>query len=298
MIRRDVRLHRARCRPTRSNCSGSRAPSAQRLGRMIQFAEPDTWENPERRRPAGGTATWWPTSARTTPPSRSCSRASRPRRSTTYRATLGEGAELDIDGFNAWSVGATVRPRRARGHRHLGHGPPTPRIAYAAAARRPAPGATTVTRGSRARSRPRFLVQSQVVEWFLHGEDMRATNGVRDGWQQRWQHWPVHLTIDMAVRMLPWQLARRGIDLPGASLLIEAEGAGEGRWHWGLSPDEVPAPRARAPTVVIKAQAPQLALVVGPAARRRPGARRRHRGAGRRRRARPTPCCGPRQAYV
>ena len=230
-----------------------------RLGRMMQFADPATWEIPSA---APG---WWNRDvvahlgAHDTAIAQLF--AGEPAEEIdAYRATLPEGAELDIDGFNAWSVarrsGLDVREVIDTWGRAADAG-----IAYAAQL---TPGAWRDDRypwfgGEIA---PRFLVQTRVVEWFLHGEDMRATNGVRDGWQERWQHWPVHLTIDMAVRMLPWQLARRGIDLPGASLLVEAEGAGEGRWHWGLTPDEVPAPRG-APTVVIKAQAPQLALVVG-----------------------------------
>jgi hypothetical protein len=87
---------------------------------------------------------------------------------------------------------------------------------------------------------PAYLVQSRVVEWFLHGEDMRATNGVAEGWQVNWQHWPVFLTIDLGVRMLPWALAQAGHDLAGRSIKIDVSGAGAGVWHWGLGAGEVP----------------------------------------------------------
>ena len=82
------------------------------------------------------------------------------------------------------------------------------------------------------------------MEWFLHGEDMRATNGVAEGWQTQWQHWPVHLTIDLGVRMLPWALAQAGHDLSGRTVQVDVAGAGEGTWYWGLGPGEVPAARA------------------------------------------------------
>jgi hypothetical protein len=108
----------------------------------------------------------------------------------------------------------------------------------------------------------RYLVQSRVVEWFLHGEDMRATNGVAQGWQLGWQHWPVHLTIDMGVRMLPWALAQRGYDLAGHSVHVHVEGAGQGEWHWGLGAGEVP-PADKKPDATIVGRAPQLALVAG-----------------------------------
>ncbi len=108
----------------------------------------------------------------------------------------------------------------------------------------------------------RYLVQSRVVEWFLHGEDMRATNGVADGWQQLWQHWPVHLTVDLGVRMLPWALAQAGHHFSGRSLQVDLEGAGGGSWHWGLATGEVPAPD-RSPDATIVGRAPQFALVAG-----------------------------------
>jgi uncharacterized protein (TIGR03083 family) len=107
-----------------------------------------------------------------------------------------------------------------------------------------------------------YLLQSRVVEWFLHGEDMRATNGVAGGWQFGWQHWPVHLAIDLGVRMLPWALAQAGHDLSGRSIEITVSGAGEGAWHWGLGPGEVPGPNT-SPDAVITGRAPQLALVAG-----------------------------------
>jgi hypothetical protein len=109
---------------------------------------------------------------------------------------------------------------------------------------------------------PAYLVQSRVVEWFLHGEDMRATNGVAEGWQVNWQHWPVFLTIDLGVRMLPWALAQSGHDLAGRSIKIDVSGAGAGVWHWGLGAGEVPTATSD-PDAIIGGRAPQLALVAG-----------------------------------
>jgi hypothetical protein len=108
----------------------------------------------------------------------------------------------------------------------------------------------------------RYLVQSRVIEWFLHGEDMRATNGVGSGWQTGWQHWPVFLTIDLAVRMLPWALSQAGHDLSGQSVQIDVEGPGEGSWHQALGIGEVPDPD-RKPDASIVGRAPQFALVTG-----------------------------------
>lgn len=227
-----------------------------RLGRMIQFAEPETWEHPSA---AEG---WWnrDVMAHLGAHDTAVAQLLAGRTAEELDAFTATGATLDIDAFNTWSVSR----RSGLGTREVletwGRAADAV-IAYAAA--------LDETDWSDARYpwfagdiAPRFLLQSRIVEWFLHGEDMRATNGVSDGWQFQWQHWPVHLTIDMAVRMLPWQLAQAGHDLGGASVLVDVDGAGEGTWRWALGADEVPDPQ-REPDVVILGRAPQLALVVG-----------------------------------
>jgi uncharacterized protein (TIGR03083 family) len=102
----------------------------------------------------------------------------------------------------------------------------------------------------------RFLMQSRVAEWWIHGEDIRATADLAPGIQ----HWPIHLTVDLGVRMLPWSLGQAGIDLGGRSVQIQLEGAGEGSWHWGLGAGETP-PTDKKPDAVIEGRAPQFALV-------------------------------------
>ena len=62
--------------------------------------------------------------------------------------------------------------------------------------------------------------------------------------------------------MLPWSLGRSGFDLSGLTVLVETEGPGEGRWHWGLGSGETPSARAT-PDATIAGRAPQLALVAG-----------------------------------
>lgn len=102
----------------------------------------------------------------------------------------------------------------------------------------------------------RYLVQSRVVEWWVHGEDIRAAAHLDPGFQ----HWPIHLTVDMGVRMLPWSLEQAGIDLQGLSVQIDLEGAGEGSWHWGLGAGETPL-YDKKPDALIQGRAPQFALV-------------------------------------
>lgn len=230
----------------------------QRLGRMIQFADAPTWEQPSA---ADG---WWniDVMAHLAAADTAAAQLLAGERATEldeYREKVGiEG--FTIDGLNAWTVN-----RRS--------GLPVREVlqTWGVAADSLLASCSGLTDDEWASNRyawisgdiaARYLLQSRVVEWFLHGEDMRATNGVSTRWQLAWQHWPVHLTIDMAVRMLPWALGRAGRDLAGLSVQIDVSGAGEGTWHWGLGPGDVPSPR-KTPDAILRGRAPQLALVAG-----------------------------------
>ncbi|MGZ4130036.1 MAG: hypothetical protein ACXVPR_04335 [Actinomycetota bacterium] len=82
----------------------------------------------------------------------------------------------------------------------------------------------------------RYLIQSRVIEWWLHGEDIRVGAGL----EPNLQHWPIYLTNDMGIRMLPYALGLAGLSFPGASVQVDLEGMGGGSWHWGLSAGESP----------------------------------------------------------
>jgi uncharacterized protein (TIGR03083 family) len=109
----------------------------------------------------------------------------------------------------------------------------------------------------------RYLVQSRIVEWWLHGEDLREGTGQ----DPNPQHWPVHLTCDLGIRMLPYALGLAGLSFPGASVRIDLSGMGEGSWHWGLAPREAP-PEDKKPDAWIEGRALAFAMVAG---RRVPG---------------------------
>lgn len=230
----------------------------QRLGRMVQFAEPETWELPS------AAAGWWNRDVMAHLGAGDTAAAQlvagEPSEELdAYREQLGDES-FTVDGWNAWTVArrAGIETRElldvwGRAAESL--------LEYAARlddeewrdARYPWVAGDIA---------PKYLVQSRVIEWFLHGEDMRATNGVAQGWQIGWQHWPVYLTIDLAVRMLPWALGQIGVDLRGRSVQVDVSGAGEGSWHWGLGVGEVPDPD-RKPDALILGRAPQFALVAG-----------------------------------
>ena len=104
----------------------------------------------------------------------------------------------------------------------------------------------------------RYLVQSRVVEWWLHGEDIRESAGL----EENPQHWPVFLINDLAIRMLPYTLGQAGLSLPGRSVKVDLEGVGEGSWHWGLAPRETPS-EDRKPDAFIEGRGLAFALVAG-----------------------------------
>ena len=104
----------------------------------------------------------------------------------------------------------------------------------------------------------RYLMQSRIIEWWLHGEDIRESAGL----EENPQHWPVHLTNDLAIRMLPYSLGRAGLAFPGRSVKVDLEGVGEGSWHWGLAPRESPA-EDKKPDAFVQGRATAFALVAG-----------------------------------
>ena len=224
----------------------------QRLGRTIQFAAPATWELPS------ALPGWWNRDVMAHLASHDTAAAQLVKGDVAeeldeYRARL-NGQPFAVESFNDWVV-----ERRA--------GLPTRDVLVTwgkAADAFLAYAGLLSEQDWEARRFPwlageiaaRYLVQSRIVEWWIHGEDMRATNGLGP----EYQHWPINLTIDMGVRMLPWALGRVDLDLTGYSIQIDVEGAGEGSWHWGLGIGEVP-PANKRPDATIVGRAPQLGLV-------------------------------------
>ena len=226
----------------------------QRLGRMIQYAKPETWELPS------AAAGWWNRDvmahlgAGDTLAAQLV--AGEPASELLEFSEGSDGHDLSLDAFNEW----TVARRSGLDTRQI-------LTLWGQAAESFLTFAAILTPQDWTSRRfdylagpiaAAYLVQTRVVEWWLHGEDMGATNGLGPSIQ----HWPIFLTIDLAVRMLPWTLGQAGLDLSGRSVMVRVEGAGEGTWHWGLGPGEVPGRHANA-DALITGRAPQLALVAG-----------------------------------
>lgn len=242
----------------RSTLLGVAHAERQRLGRTIQFADPPTWEQPS------ALPGWWNRDVVAHLAAQDTAAAQLVKGDPAeefdlYRAELGD-RPFTVDGFNAWAVA-----------RRSGLETREVLVTWGRAADAFLAYSGLLSDDDWERERfawlagdiaIRYLVQSRLIEWWIHGEDMRATNGLGP----EYQHWPIHLTIDMGIRMLPWALAEAGLDLTGYSVEVEVDGAGGGRWHWGLGAGEVP-PADTKPDTTIVGRAPHLALV---AARRIP----------------------------
>ena len=242
----------------RTTLLGVAQAERQRLGRTVQFADPQTWEQPS------ALPGWWNRDVMAHLAAQDTAAAhvvkgDPPEELEEYRRHL-DGQPFTVDGLNEWVV-----ERRS--------GLPTREVlvtwGQAADALLGYAGLLSEDEWDKGRFpwlageiAARYLIQSRIVEWWVHGEDMRATNGLGP----EYQHWPILLTIDMGIRMLPWALAEAGLDLTGYSVEVEVDGAGGGRWHWGLGAGEVP-PADTKPDTTIVGRAPHLALV---AARRIP----------------------------
>jgi uncharacterized protein (TIGR03083 family) len=103
-----------------------------------------------------------------------------------------------------------------------------------------------------------YLIQSRVMEWWLHGEDILAGGGN----PPRLEHPPIFCVNDLAIRTIPYALSLAGLRFPGRSIKFELEAVGGGTWHQGLAAREKPAPD-RAPDALIVGRAYAFALVAG-----------------------------------
>jgi uncharacterized protein (TIGR03083 family) len=103
-----------------------------------------------------------------------------------------------------------------------------------------------------------YLIQSRVMEWYLHGEDLLAGGGN----PPRLEHNPIYCVNDLAIRTIPYALALAGLSFPGKSIRFELEAVGGGSWHWGLAPRETPAP-GKQPDALIEGRAHAFCLVAG-----------------------------------
>lgn len=231
----------------------------ERLGRMVQYATPESWEKMSEA------AGWWNRDvvAHLLAQDYAAAQllADEPAvEIDEYRERLREGQTFTVDGFNDfvvnrrvelptrqilsdWGKAADLLLRRASGLPDEQW--QTRRVPWLA-------GEIGV----------KYLLQSRIVEWWVHGEDMRPASELPPAIE----HEPVFVTNDLAIRMLPYALGLAGLSFPGRSVRIQLNGAGGGTWHWGLSAREAPGENQK-PDAVIEGRGYSFARV---ASRRAP----------------------------
>jgi hypothetical protein len=106
--------------------------------------------------------------------------------------------------------------------------------------------------------RLKYLVQARVAEWWVHGED------VREGAElpPRVEHWPIHATCDLAVRLIPYSLSLAGQSTAGKVVRVELDGTGAGTW-WASTDAGRDVPEKTRPDAAIVGQGYAFASVAG-----------------------------------
>ena len=225
-----------------------------RLGRTIQFTNPGTWDSPSPCRGWSNRDLLAHLAAQDTAAAQAIGGELAAELDAFREAN---GGDLWVDGFNGWAVG--VREDLSARQIVTDWGRAADLLCSRTA---DLPAEESRVPWLAGEISVRYLIRSRIVEWWLHGEDLREGTGQTPNPQ----HWPVHLTCDMGVRMLPYALGLAGLSFPGASVRVDLSGMGEGTWHWGLSPRESPA-EDKKPDAWIEGRALAFALV---AARRVP----------------------------
>jgi uncharacterized protein (TIGR03083 family) len=103
-----------------------------------------------------------------------------------------------------------------------------------------------------------YVIQSRVMEWWLHGEDILAAGGN----PPRLEHPPIFCVNDLAIRTIPYALSLAGQTFPGRSVKIELDAVGGGSWHQGLAARDRPGP-GKQPDAIIHGRGYAFALVAG-----------------------------------
>lgn len=166
-----------------------------------------------------------------------------------------DGADFTIDGFNT----AAVAARREQGMRSIANewGAAADQVLAHLAKVGPEEWDQASVGWMWGELSAADLASSRIGEWWLHGEDIRASVDL----PPRIQHQPIYAHNDLAIRMLPTIMAAAGRSYTGHSVRVDLAGAGGGLWHQGLAETTRPDERKR-PDVSIEAKGHAFALVV------------------------------------
>lgn len=222
------------------------------LGRAVQYTPPDAWENPSpwRGRPVADVLCHL---AASEVAASAVYGGEEPAELEEYRKSQDDG-EFTVDGWNDWSVA-----RRAE------QAPVTTAIEWGRAADLLLDRASKTPDGEwtertipwlGAELRAGYFIQSRVVQWWLHGQDIRI--GGRQ--EIRREHPPTYVVNDFAIRLIPYALSVAGERLPDLSIRVELEAVGGGTWMQGTGTWELP-PSDASPDVIVEGRGPWFALV-------------------------------------
>jgi uncharacterized protein (TIGR03083 family) len=167
-----------------------------------------------------------------------------------------EGAPVDLESFNRWTVDRRANEPFRSVVTEWGRAAD---LLLARASKIPTDEwATRRVPWVTGEIRVPYLLQSRVMEWWLHGEDIGAGAQL----PPRIEHPPIHCVCDLAIRMIPYALGLAGLSFSGRSVRVELEAAGGGEWHQGLAARDVP-PAGKQPDTTIGGRAYAFALVAG-----------------------------------
>ena len=237
----------------RSTLLGAARAERERLGRTIQYAAPDIWDTDSVCRGWRNRDILAHLAAQDVAAAQLVAGEPAIELDAFRRAN---GGELWVNGFNEWAVKTREDASARQLITHWGKAAD----AFLILASRLSDDEwlSTTVDWVAGEIGVRYLVQSRVIEWWFHGEDVREAAGL----EENPQHWPVHLANDLAIRMLPFSLGQAGLAFPGRSVAVELEGVGGGSWHWGLAPGESP-PREKKPDAFVQGRATAFALAAG-----------------------------------
>ncbi len=210
----------------RGDLLGIAQAEREALGRTIQYTAPEAWGKPSR-------LDGWTLKdvvAHLAASERVASAALGSEPAPEVEEFLRDGGDLTIDAFNEYAVRrraeVPVREVVVEWGRHAD-------TALVRAGSIPADDWGGARVSWLAGEVPaRSLLQSRVMEWWVHGEDIRAGADL----PPRDEHWPVYCTNDLAVRTLPWALGLAGLRFEGRAMRFVLEGSGGGEWRQGLAP--------------------------------------------------------------
>jgi uncharacterized protein (TIGR03084 family) len=233
---------------------GAARAEREALGRTIQYTPPEAWEA-ESLSPGWRNRDIIAHLAATEVAAAAVIAGETPAEMEEFAKTL-DGAPFTVDAFNDWSVARRAEePFRSI---VTEWGPAADLLLARASKVPPEEWATRKVWWVAGEMGLSYLVQSRVMEWWLHGEDVLAGGGN----PPRLEHPPIFCVNDLAVRTIPYALSLAGLSFPGKSLLVELQAVGGGTWHWGLAPGERPS-ADKVPDAVIDGRAHAFAMVAG-----------------------------------